>query len=45
MRQPVACRSRGTLPSDQFDVPCGPAIVLTCVVLFLGSLIAARLRR
>jgi len=35
----------GTLLSYQLDVPCGPAIVLTCVVLFLGSLVVARVRK
>ena len=35
----------GTLLSYQLDVPCGPAIVLTCVVLFLASLLASRARR
>jgi zinc transport system permease protein len=28
----------GVLLSYQFDLPCGPTIVLTCVALFLGSL-------
>jgi len=35
----------GTLLSYQLDVPCGPTIVLACVVLFLGSLVVARVRR
>jgi zinc transport system permease protein len=35
----------GTLLSYQLDVPCGPAIVLTCVVLFLGSLVFGRVRK
>jgi zinc transport system permease protein len=34
----------GTLLSYQLDVPCGPAIVLACVVLFLLSLVVNRLR-
>src|SRR6266446_1341001 len=29
----------GILGSYQFDVPCGPAIVLTCIALFLISLV------
>jgi ABC-type Mn2+/Zn2+ transport system permease subunit len=29
----------GTIASYQLDVPCGPAIVLTCVALFVVSLI------
>ncbi len=33
----------GILGSYQFDVPCGPAIVLTCIALFLISLVAGRL--
>jgi len=33
----------GILGSYQFDVPCGPAIVLTCITLFLISLVAGRL--
>ena len=32
----------GTLLSYQFDVPCGPMIVLTCAVLFILSLLFAR---
>lgn len=35
----------GTLLAYQLDVPCGPAIVMVCVGLFLVSLTAARLRR
>ena len=35
----------GTLLSYQLDVPCGPTIVLACVVLFLGSLVVARVHR
>ncbi len=36
----------GTLLSFQFDVPCGPAIVLTCIGLFLLSLpVGAALRK
>jgi zinc transport system permease protein len=35
----------GTMLSYQIDVPCGPTIVLVCVVLFVGSLIVGRLRR
>jgi zinc transport system permease protein len=35
----------GTLLSYQFDVPCGPAIVLACVAMFLISLVFARSRR
>ena len=35
----------GTLLSYQLDVPCGPAIVLVCVGLVLGSLVFARIRR
>ena len=34
----------GTLLSYRLDVPCGPAIVLTCVALFLGSLVFGRTR-
>ncbi len=34
----------GSLISYQLDVPCGPAIVLTCIVLFFGTLAAARIR-
>jgi zinc transport system permease protein len=34
----------GTLVSYQLDVPCGSAIVLTCIVLFLISLGAGKLR-
>jgi zinc transport system permease protein len=32
----------GTLLSYQLDVPCGPAIVLTCAALFIGSLLFRR---
>ena len=35
----------GTLLSYQLDVPCGPAIVLTCVALFIATLVKGRLRR
>ena len=35
----------GTLLSYQLDVPCGPAIVLTCVALFVATLVLGRLRR
>lgn len=35
----------GTLLSYQLDVPCGPAIVLTCVALFIATLVMGRLRR
>src|SRR5688572_22110786 len=35
----------GTLLSYQLDVPCGPAIVLTCVALFIATLVTGRLRR
>ena len=35
----------GILGSYQFDVPCGPAIVLSCITLFLVSLVAGRLTR
>jgi ABC-type Mn2+/Zn2+ transport system permease subunit len=35
----------GTLLSYQLDVPCGPAIVLTCVALFIATMVAGRLRR
>jgi zinc transport system permease protein len=34
----------GTLVSYQLDVPCGSAIVLTCIVLFLIALGAGKLR-
>src|SRR5258707_523928 len=34
----------GTLMSYQLDVPCGSAIVLTCIVLFLISLGLGKLR-
>lgn len=32
----------GAIFADRFDVPCGPAIVLSCIVLFVLSLIARR---
>jgi ABC-type Mn2+/Zn2+ transport system permease subunit len=35
----------GTLLSYQLNVPCGPAIVLTCVALFIATLVIGRLRR
>jgi len=35
----------GTLLSYQLDVPCGPTIVLTSVVLFIATLVIGRLRR
>ena len=35
----------GTLLSYQLDVPCGPAIVLTCVALFIATLVIGRWRR
>ena len=35
----------GTVLSYQLDVPCGPSIVLTCVILFIASLIVGRSRR
>lgn len=35
----------GTLLSYHLDVPCGPTIVLTCIVLFLLSLVVGRLPR
>jgi zinc transport system permease protein len=35
----------GTLLSYQFNVPCGPTIVLACVVIFVVMLVAGRLRR
>jgi ABC-type Mn2+/Zn2+ transport system permease subunit len=35
----------GTLLSYELDVPCGPTIVPVCVVLFIGTLLAARLRK
>ena len=34
----------GTALSFYFNVPCGPCIVLTCIGLFLVSLVAGRLR-
>jgi ABC-type Mn2+/Zn2+ transport system permease subunit len=35
----------GTLLASEFNVPCGPAIVLTGITLFLGSLVLSRWRR
>jgi zinc transport system permease protein len=35
----------GTLLSYQLDVPCGPTIVLACALLFIGCVMAGRLRR
>jgi ABC-type Mn2+/Zn2+ transport system permease subunit len=35
----------GTIASYQLDVPCGSAIVLSCIVLFVLSLAFGRLRR
>jgi len=35
----------GVLFSYQFDLPCGPTIVLTCVALFLVSLMINQVRR
>lgn len=35
----------GTFLACRLDLPCGPAIVLTSITLFAGSLLAARLRR
>src|SRR5204862_2333671 len=35
----------GILGSYQLDVPCGPAIVLSCIALFLISLLLGRLNR
>ncbi len=29
----------------RLNIPCGPAIVLTCIALFLGTLVASRLRQ
>ena len=34
----------GTFLSCRLDLPCGPAIVLTSIALFIGSLVASRLR-
>jgi ABC-type Mn2+/Zn2+ transport system permease subunit len=34
----------GTMLSYHLEVPCGPTIVLTCVGLFVGSLMAGRFR-
>ncbi len=34
----------GIVLSYQFDIPCGPAIVLTSIGIFLSTLIAGRLR-
>lgn len=33
----------GIILSYQFDVPCGPAIVLTCIALFIITLVAEKL--
>lgn len=33
----------GIIVSYQFDVPCGPAIVLTCIALFIITLVAEKL--
>jgi zinc transport system permease protein len=35
----------GTLLSYQLDVPCGPTIVLVCVALFIGTLLAKQWRK
>lgn len=35
----------GTLLAYQFDVPCGPMVVLTAIALFLISLVAGRWRQ
>ena len=35
----------GTALSYQFNLPCGPCIVLACIALFLVSLAAGKLRR
>ena len=35
----------GTLASYRWDIPCGPAIVMACLAIFLGTLIAGKLRR
>ena len=35
----------GTLLAYHFDVPCGPAIVLACIVLFLFSLALGQFHR
>jgi len=35
----------GIAASYQLDVPCGPAIVLTCIALFLTSLVLGRFAR
>jgi zinc transport system permease protein len=34
----------GTLFAYKFDIPCGPAIVLSCIALFIISLALARVR-
>lgn len=34
----------GTIVSYQLDVPCGPAIVLACIAMFIISLAATRLK-
>ena len=35
----------GTLASYRWDIPCGPAIVMACLAIFLGTLIVGKLRR
>ena len=35
----------GVLASYQFDLPCGPSIVLTCIALFAVSLAIGQFRR
>jgi zinc transport system permease protein len=35
----------GTVSAYELDVPCGPAIVLSCIALFIISLFAGRFRR
>jgi ABC-type Mn2+/Zn2+ transport system permease subunit len=35
----------GTLLSYELDVPCGPTIVLVCVALFIGTLLAKQWRK
>jgi ABC-type Mn2+/Zn2+ transport system permease subunit len=35
----------GTVASYHWDIPCGPAIVMACLAIFLGTLIAGKLRR
>jgi zinc transport system permease protein len=35
----------GTVSAYQLDVPCGPAIVLCCIAIFIASMIVGKIRR